>query len=182
MLVRSFSTSLVRQSKNFVNSSNHEFEDVDLARDDLLFNIVTADTALKRNDDDKFWRGPKEKAMSLLHLLINGLSPPGGIICDLTAGTGMNNLFNIPMSLYLAKSITCDSFFVSVFVGALVLAAQSFNRAIVALEGDKELYEKLLQPLQVAASDSQGVDPTHFVDLDDDDGTFPQQGAVNLCE
>jgi hypothetical protein len=52
----------------------------------------------------------------------------------------------------------------------------------VALEGDKELYEELLRPLHVAASDSQGVDPTHFVDLDDDDNTLPQQGAVNLCE
>jgi hypothetical protein len=52
----------------------------------------------------------------------------------------------------------------------------------VALEGDKELYEELLLPLQVAASDSQGVDPSHFVDLDDDDDTLLQQGAVNLCE
>jgi hypothetical protein len=69
-----------------------------------------------------------------------------------------------------------------VFLGASVLAAQSCNRAIVALEGDKELYEELLQPLQVGLSDSQGADPTQFVDLDDDDDTLPQQGAVNLCE
>ena len=52
----------------------------------------------------------------------------------------------------------------------------------MALEGDKELYEEILHPLQVAASESQGVDPTHFVDLDDDDDALPQQGAVNLCE
>ena len=52
----------------------------------------------------------------------------------------------------------------------------------MALEGDKELYEELLQPLQVARSDSQGVDPTQFVDFDDDDDTLPQQGVVNLCE
>ena len=71
----------------------------------------------------------------------------------------------------------------SVFLGASVLAAQSSNRAIVALEGDKELYDELLQPLQVAASDSQGVDPSRFVDLnDDDDDALPQQGAVSLCE
>jgi hypothetical protein len=69
-----------------------------------------------------------------------------------------------------------------VFLGASVLAAQSSNRAIVALEGDKELYDKVLQPLQVAVSDSQGVDPTHFVDLNDDDDTLPPQGAINLCE
>ena len=108
VLVRSFSTPLVTQPKELVICSSDEFEDVDLARDDVLFNIVTVDIVLKRNDGDKFWRGPKEKAVSLLHLVINGLSPPGGIICDLTAGTGRNNLFNIPMSLYLAKSIRCD--------------------------------------------------------------------------
>jgi hypothetical protein len=52
----------------------------------------------------------------------------------------------------------------------------------VALEGDKELYDELLQPLQVAASEYHGIDPTRFVDLDDDDDTPLQQGAVNLCE
>ena len=53
---------------------------------------------------------------------------------------------------------------------------------IVALEGDKELYEELMRPLQVAASKRHGVHPTDFVDLDDDDGTLPQQGAISLCE
>jgi hypothetical protein len=54
--------------------------------------------------------------------------------------------------------------------------------AIVALEGDKELYEELLQPLHVAASESQGGYTSHFVDLDDDDDALPHQGVVNLCE
>jgi hypothetical protein len=52
----------------------------------------------------------------------------------------------------------------------------------VALEGDNELYEELLIPLQVAASEHHRVDTTYFVDLDDDDDTVPQQGAVSLCE
>ena len=52
----------------------------------------------------------------------------------------------------------------------------------MALEGDKDLYEEILQPLQVTSSECRGVDPSHFVDLDDDDETLPQQGAVNLCE
>ena len=52
----------------------------------------------------------------------------------------------------------------------------------MALEGDKELYEELLKPLQVAASERQRVDPSYFVDLDDDDDILPQQGAVSLCE
>jgi hypothetical protein len=95
VLARSFSTPLVRQPKSFVITSSDEFDDVDLASDDVIFNIVTAETALKRKDDDKFWRGPKEKAVSLLQLLISGLSPPGGIICDLTAGTGISIFSNI---------------------------------------------------------------------------------------
>ena len=49
----------------------------------------------------------------------------------------------------------------------------------MALEGDKKLYEEFLHPLQVTASESQGVDPTHVVDLDDkDDDALPQQGAI----
>ena len=52
----------------------------------------------------------------------------------------------------------------------------------MALEGDKELYEELLQPLQVIASQCQDVDPSQFQVLDDEDETLPQQGAVNLCE
>ena len=52
----------------------------------------------------------------------------------------------------------------------------------MAFEGDKELYEEILHPLQVAASESQGVDPTHFVDLNDDNDVLPQHGVVNLCE
>ena len=41
VLVRFFSTPLVRQPEELVISSNDEFEDVDLASDDVLFNIVT---------------------------------------------------------------------------------------------------------------------------------------------
>jgi hypothetical protein len=98
---------LVRQSKELVIFSTDEFEDVDITRDDVFFNIVTADTALKRKDGKTFWRGPKEKTMSLLQLLITGLSPLEGIICDLTAGTGMSNLFKTNMFLDLANSMTC---------------------------------------------------------------------------
>jgi hypothetical protein len=58
MLVQCFSTPLVRQPKEFVISSSGEFENIDLTSDDVFFNIITADTALKRKDGDKFWRGP----------------------------------------------------------------------------------------------------------------------------
>ena len=51
VLVRSFSTPLARPPNEFVISSSDEFEDVDLASDDVFFNIFTA---LKRNDGDTF--------------------------------------------------------------------------------------------------------------------------------
>ena len=54
MMVWSFSTPLVREPKELVISSSDEFEDVDLASDDVFFNIVTADIAFKRNDGNKF--------------------------------------------------------------------------------------------------------------------------------
>ena len=108
LLVRSFSTPLVRQPKEFVITSSDKFEDVDLASDPVLFSIVTVDTALKRNDSDNFLRGPKEKAFSLLQLLMSGLSTPRGIICDLSVGTGMKNPFDITMSVDLGKSIISD--------------------------------------------------------------------------
>ena len=54
MMVWSFSTPLVREPKELVISSSDEFEDVDLASDDVFFIIVTADTTLKRNDGDIF--------------------------------------------------------------------------------------------------------------------------------
>jgi hypothetical protein len=76
VMVRSFFTPLVRQPKEFVIFSSDEFEDIDLASDVVLFNIVTADTTLKRNDGDKLWRNPKENEMFLLQLLVNSLSPP----------------------------------------------------------------------------------------------------------
>ena len=49
VLVRSFSTALVRQPKELVISSSDEFEDVDLASDDMLFNIVTASAMMMTN-------------------------------------------------------------------------------------------------------------------------------------
>ena len=49
-----FSTPLARQPKELVISSSDKFEDVDLANDDVFFNIVTVDSTLKHNDVDKF--------------------------------------------------------------------------------------------------------------------------------
>jgi len=88
VLVRSFDSSVTRQPKELVIASDPRFGEVDLASDDVLFNVITTETALKRQVDGTFWRGAKEKAVALLQLLVTGLSPPEGIIIDLTAGTG----------------------------------------------------------------------------------------------
>lgn len=77
-----------RQPKDLVIASDPFFGDVDLVNDDVLFNVVTAETMLRRKEDGNPWRGPKEKSESLLQLLLNGLCPRGGIVADLTAGTG----------------------------------------------------------------------------------------------
>ena len=69
-------------------NTDPRFVNVDLVKDDVLFNVVTSDTALKRRVDDKYWRGPKEKSDALLQLLISGLCPQNGVIADLTTATG----------------------------------------------------------------------------------------------
>jgi len=107
MLVRSFDLSVARQPKELVISSGPEFADVDLANDDVLFNVVTSESALKRRADNTFWRGPKEKSVSLLQLLFSGLCPRDGIIVDLTAGTGMAN-FSLHAPLKLAFAFAND--------------------------------------------------------------------------
>ena len=49
VLVWLFSTPLLRPPKELVIFSSDKFEDVDLASVDVLFNIVTSNTALKHN-------------------------------------------------------------------------------------------------------------------------------------
>lgn len=83
-------------------ASDPFYGDVDLVNDDVLFNVVTTETMMKRKEDGKPWRGAKEKSDSLLQLLLNGLCPRGGIVADLAAGTGTSCHFiadlNLPSS------------------------------------------------------------------------------------
>ena len=46
------------------------------------------------------------------------------------------------------------------------------------LKETRYLYDELLQPLQVAASKCQDVDPTHFIEFDNDNDLLPQHGMV----
>jgi hypothetical protein len=61
---------------------------VDLSADDVIFNPITSETQLRKRNDGKPWRGPKEKLEQLMQLFITGLSPQNGIVANLTASTG----------------------------------------------------------------------------------------------
>jgi len=77
----------LKDNKELVISSNPCFRDVDLANDNVLFNVIISEIALKKKADGTPRRGAKEKSVSLLQLLVSSMSPNDGIIADLTAGT-----------------------------------------------------------------------------------------------
>jgi hypothetical protein len=101
LCVRSLSDSSKRQPAELLITTDPRFEMVDLLKDDVLFNVVTPDNALKRKSDGKFWRGPKEKSVALMQLLIGGLCPRAGLVADLTTGTGER---------FLDPKLTCTLF------------------------------------------------------------------------
>ena len=88
VLVRSLPISVKRQPKEFVYGAINEFQNVDLVKDDVVFNVITSETAIKKKDDGNLWRGPKEKSDSLLQLFVTALCPEDGVIVDLTTGSG----------------------------------------------------------------------------------------------
>jgi hypothetical protein len=59
---------------------------IDVAIDDVLFNLVMKDTQLMRGNTP--WRGGREKDPVLLQLLIESTTQVGDIVLDCTASTG----------------------------------------------------------------------------------------------
>jgi hypothetical protein len=59
---------------------------IDVAVDDVLFNLVTKDTQLMKGSTP--WRGGREKDPILLQLLIESTTDVGDIVLDCTASTG----------------------------------------------------------------------------------------------
>jgi hypothetical protein len=59
---------------------------INVAIDDVLFNLVTKDTQLMRGSTS--WRGGREKDPILLQLLIESTMHVGNIVLDCTASTG----------------------------------------------------------------------------------------------
>lgn len=60
---------------------------VDVGRDDCLQNIVPPENQMCNGL--KPWRGPREKSVVLMEMLIEACSDPGNIVFDCTAATGM---------------------------------------------------------------------------------------------
>jgi hypothetical protein len=60
---------------------------INVAVDDVLFNLVTKDTQVMRGNTP--WRGGREKNPVLLQLLIESTTQVGDIVLDCTASTGM---------------------------------------------------------------------------------------------
>jgi hypothetical protein len=63
---------------------------IDVAVDDVLFNLVTKDTQLMSGSTP--WRGGREKDPVLLQLLIESTAQVGNIVLDCTASTGTHFL------------------------------------------------------------------------------------------
>jgi hypothetical protein len=59
---------------------------INVAVDDVLFNLVTKDTQLMRGSTP--WRGGRQKDPLLVQLLIESTTQVGDIILDCTASTG----------------------------------------------------------------------------------------------
>jgi hypothetical protein len=59
---------------------------IDVAVDNVLFNLVTKDSQLMRGSSP--WRGGREKDPPLLQLLIESTTQLGDIVLDCTASTG----------------------------------------------------------------------------------------------
>ena len=63
-----------------------EHHGVDVARDDILMNLVTKDDQLMNGNLP--WRGPREKSVLLMQMLIEASTCPGDLVVDCTAATG----------------------------------------------------------------------------------------------
>lgn len=59
---------------------------VDVARDDILQNLVSREDQLTNGSTP--WRGPREKSVLLMQMLIESSSSLGDVVLDCTAATG----------------------------------------------------------------------------------------------
>jgi hypothetical protein len=120
---------------------------IDIAVDDVLFNLVTKDTQLMRGSTP--WRGGREKDPILLQLLIESTTHIGDIVLDCSASIGTK--FLVILS-FMAFSVLIMTLFLhlSWFIeGASVHACRKAGRHFVAMEGDEVIFKAILEPLIV---------------------------------
>jgi hypothetical protein len=87
-----------------------DFVGIDVAVDDVLFNLVTRDTQLMRGNSP--WRGGREKDPVLLQLLIESTTQVGDIVLDCTASTSTK--FLIILS-FVAFSVLIMTLLLTIF-------------------------------------------------------------------
>jgi hypothetical protein len=84
----------VRSFKSGGRKSRFSFREVpalerlgyDVGRDDVLQNHVSRGTQLM--NASRPWRGPREKSVPLLQMLIEATTDPGSVVLDCTTSTG----------------------------------------------------------------------------------------------
>lgn len=72
---------------------------VDVARDDILQNYISKDDLHMNNDTP--WRGPREKLVLFMQMLIEATTLPGDVVLDCTAASGMYSLLILLFSAIL---------------------------------------------------------------------------------
>jgi hypothetical protein len=145
---------------------------IDVAIDDVLFNLVMKDTQLMRGSTP--WREGREKDPVLLQLLIESTTQVGDIVLDCTAST--STYFHVILSFVaLSFLIMTLCLHLSWFIeGASVHACRKAGRHFVAMEGDKEISKAILEPLIVDTITEgfkkqrlDGIDAAADVDLEE---------------
>jgi hypothetical protein len=120
---------------------------VNLARDDMLQNFSGInDVAMNGNSP---WRGPREKAISTMKMLVQATTSPGDIVLDCTASTGLLYLTICPI-ISLKKLIINFSSLSLLLI--LIVGHPQAALILVALncENDVDYVDPLVNPFSVS--------------------------------
>ena len=86
LAVRSFKSGGRKSRFSFRQVPALERLGYDVGRDDVLQNHVSRDNQLM--NASRPWRGPREKSVPLLQMLIEATTDPGDVVLDCTTSTG----------------------------------------------------------------------------------------------
>ena len=122
---------------------------INVADDDVLFNLVSKDTQLMSGTSP--WRRGREKDPILLQMLIESTTQFGDIVLDCTASTGKDFLFKILINLLSFFFIHFFLLLLGLSTGASVHTCQKAGRHFVVLEVDQMIFKDILEPLIVSS-------------------------------